>query len=136
MRLYIGVRDHTGARVVYRGGGGSQEELDAHRDVYNVSASFDWGGSGRVNDGTRQLAFAILADHTGNYDMAGEDCEAFAQCVARLPETFVISGEQVTERLEAIYRWRDEQIEDRHRILADKQERDREEFAPHNRHEE
>jgi Family of unknown function (DUF6166) len=67
-KIYSGRRDKTGRCHVWVIEGGESRQLAPRLDLYNHSPDgFEWGYTG---SGPAQLALAILADATGNDDLA------------------------------------------------------------------
>src|ERR1043166_2332245 len=101
-KCYIGKRNDKGRCEVFVRNGGSQKPLPPRDDLFNHSPDgFEWGYFG---SGPAQLALAILADLTGDDNLAVRLHQDFKQdAIAGLrrgqTDEWVITAEQVRQWL-------------------------------------
>lgn len=93
MKIYRGARTIDGIEVTVDG-----SPLDPRYDLArHTNAGFEWGYEG---DAARQLALAILADHTGDEATAMQQSAGFmTQVVLELDNEWELTAEQIAAAL-------------------------------------
>jgi hypothetical protein len=93
-KTYRGERTPDGCVVTVNG-----EPLDPRFDLARFAAGFEWGYDGT---GPRQLALALLADHTGQGEKAVSGCRALVQALVETWETdtWTITGDDIDKSLQ------------------------------------
>ncbi|MDZ7788201.1 MAG: DUF6166 domain-containing protein [Halofilum sp. (in: g-proteobacteria)] len=96
MKTYTGERTLDGIRVCV-----DEQSLDPRYDIKVFSdGDYEWAYEG---DEPRQLALAILADHTGDSSRALEYCEPFMrEIVANLDNDWELTSDDIEESLAAL----------------------------------
>ena len=98
MKKYIGSRGYGGSAVTVRYEDGDEYPLPPRLDIVNHSPTgLNWGYGG---SGPAQLAVALLADATGNDDIARYLYQEYKwDVVANLPWTWELTEESILDFL-------------------------------------
>ena len=112
MSIYHGIKTERGCTVMKEDGDESLDFLKLRLDVRGHSPTgFNWGYGG---SGPAQLALALLADATGDDDLAQKLHQKYKwQVVGKLPSEWTLTDEEIREKARALAAdlpedWRDD----------------------------
>jgi hypothetical protein len=107
MRIYHGSRDANRNAIVFVTGDGDRRRLPLRLDLDNHSPTgFEWGYGG---SGPAQLALALIADATGDDELAIKLHQQFKRkVVGGLPSVWCMSDAMVKDAVATIWAGEDE----------------------------